>query len=64
MNGPFELRDWGAVVNDADCNPVAEGRDPNGYDEEIERKNAQMICDALNAVYYAARAAASLQETK
>ncbi len=54
MKGPFELRDWGAVVLDAAGNAVARG---DGSDEVAERENAQMVCDALNAIFYTARLA-------
>lgn len=56
MNGPFQLRDWGAVVLDADGEKVAEGC---GATEEKEQANAQLVCDALNAVYYSAKATGS-----
>jgi len=54
VNGPFELRDWGYVVLDAGGEKVAEGC---GDDEASERANAEMVCNALNAVFYAAKAA-------
>lgn len=54
MNGPFYLRDWGACVIDASGAEIARGE---GADEAQEQRNAEMVCDALNAVYYAAKAA-------
>lgn len=54
MNGPFEISRHTATVVDTDGNRVATG---DGPDEEAEGVNAQMVCDALNAVFYATRAA-------
>lgn len=48
MNGPYELRDWGASVFDRDGREVAECP---------SRPDAHTVCAALNAVYYAQQAA-------
>lgn len=56
MNGPFYVSDFGAHVRDATGANVATGEGP---DEDAEQRNAEMVCDALNAAYYAAKAAGS-----
>lgn len=58
MNGPFEIsRDRTIVIDDSGA-VVARGDSQDG-DEVKERENAAMVCAALNAVYYAAKAAGS-----
>lgn len=58
MNGPFQIGDYGAFVVDEDGNRIATA---DGSDEVEERRNAQIICDALNAVFYAQRAASLIR---
>lgn len=58
MNGPFEVEDWCANVYDANGAIVASGY---GEDLEAESKNARMVCAALNAAYYIAKATGSQQ---
>lgn len=59
MNGPFTVSKYRPdCVQDCNGDEVATTESTQGksYDE-----NAQMICDALNAVYYAAKAAGSIK---
>ncbi|MNQ78034.1 hypothetical protein D3C85_929360 [compost metagenome] len=56
MNGPFCLQGWGCGVMDKDCKVIATGE---GSTDEEERANAEMVCAALNAIYYASKAAGS-----
>lgn len=56
MNGPFTVREYMGDVVDASGTVVANGYSADGK-ETIERDNAEMVCNALNAVYYAAQAA-------
>lgn len=53
LNGPFEVG-YCARVLDAEGNTVVSGY---GADEMEESRNAQMVCNALNALYYAFLAA-------
>lgn len=53
MNGPFAVVEWCAGVVDANGERIVNGE---GHDDDQERKNAEMACAALNAVYYAAKA--------
>lgn len=56
MNGPFFVESWSAYIKDENGKTVAQGY---GEDEDTERKNAQMVCAALNAAYYMAKATGS-----
>jgi len=63
MNGPYFVGDYGAAVRDIEGNIVARG-DCNTNNETTERAHAEMICAALNSVYYAAEAAKWAAEAK
>lgn len=53
MNGPFYVPASGDRVCDARHNTIATGE---GDNEDEERRNARMVCDALNAIFYATQA--------
>lgn len=56
MNGPFSVSHYNRdTIEDANGKVVARGQSEDG-NEEAERANAEMVCAALNAVFYARRA--------
>lgn len=59
MNGPFWVPEYSDRVHDADGKMVVQGCGDYDLEAEDQRKIAQMVCNALNAAYYARKASES-----
>ena len=56
MNGPFYVPEWTYEVRDASRSTIATGGDRDD-DDHTRQAKAVMVCDALNSIYYAMKAA-------